>query len=116
MKQKLCPSCKERYVKIHNNVYSTQCLFCSYKSKYIKKELIRINCKECNKLFLPVSHNQKYCQNPCNIHLIKNKNKNQNWLKSEPKKPTKRRDENQVAYGFFRKKYEISKVYNACRG
>ncbi len=45
------------------------------------------------------------------------KNENAKWLKEkQPEKPRKRQDENRVAYGFFRKKYAISKVYNACRG
>ncbi len=74
-------------------------------------------CLECKKLFIPETHFQKYCQSPCTFHSMKIKNENAKWLKEkQPEKPRKRQDENRVAYGFFRKKYAISKVYNACRG
>ena len=114
-----CECCGDRWTS------SRFCKFCD--KLYLKEEKLRVVkrekkkkivqpltekvCDKCTKKYMPKVFSQKFCSAECRPKPLTEAEK---WLNAKPRTPVLNSD--QVAYGFFRKKYGISKKYNACRG
>ena len=121
---KFCQTCSCRLkAKEELNCY---CDFCSklYFKRYedkriyrdkpvkIKKKLAKIDCTVCKKIYQPRTAKQKFCSDVCRP---KPKTEAQKWLDKKPANASGVHSD-QVGYSFFRKKYSLSKKFNACRG
>lgn len=80
----------------------------------VKKEVTPLKeraCEECKKDYMPRSHAQKFCSDECRPKPM---TEFERWVNKKPR--AQNLDSNQVAYGFFRKKYGISNRLKVCRG
>lgn len=108
-KSEYCNFCSKLYFKTYEDkrIYREKPIV-----KKESKPLIKIACDACKEFYKPRSHRQKYCSDKCKP---KPKTEAEKWLTNKTPKGNGM-DSNQVAYGFFRKKYGVSKRYSACRG
>ena len=111
----LCIDCKENPPREHGRCSPCHEIYCVSRWNLSKRKgnlaHTSIVCRNCGNTF--IGHpSRRYCYNPCK--KLGDKLNAQKWI--DRKENTNRLDENQVAYGFFRKKYGISKRFTGCRG
>lgn len=102
--QRFCDFCDKLYFKDQN-------LKLVERKKKEVEPLQDKTCAECKKIYKPIRKNQKFCCTECRPVELTPAEK---WLKAKPK--VNGLTSNQVAYGFFRKKYGVSNRFRACRG
>lgn len=121
-----CRLCGDKKIYDYAN---NQCKFCY--QLYFKNEVIHereprekkkkekppkylLKCEVCLKYFHPIKNNprQRFCSTKCRP---KEKTNAEKWLDKKLYKHNGLNSD-QVAYGFFRKKYTVKARFNACRG
>lgn len=106
-KSKYCSFCDKLYFKEEK-------LRVREKKPVVKKERVPLGikaCECCKKEYKQKVYSQKFCSDECRPKVMSEFEK---WVNVKPR--AKNMDSNQVAYGFFRKKYGTSKKLNVCRG
>ena len=127
--EKICECCNVHTLKKNGNGYMP--LFCircvnikqnersrlKAKEKYWKERTPKVKIKKCvfcENDFIPVNGVQKKCNTFECLQKQKIEEEKCKFLKEKVDRG--RQDLQNVTYSFFRKKYGISKKFNACRG
>lgn len=71
-------------------------------------------CVNCSKKFDTTAKNKKYCGTPCK-YMGQPTSEAERWLNKKPVS-TKRRNNEAIAYSFFKKKYGVSNKLKVCSG
>ena len=108
-KGKFCAFCDKLYFK--NEKLRTREKKEEVKEKKVVTPLQIKVCEECAKEYFPRSFAQKFCSDACREKPV---NEFERWVNKKPR--AKNLDSDQVAYGFFRKKYGTSNRLKVCRG
>jgi hypothetical protein len=114
----LCTYCNENFLKHSNGQWAYTCVKCVSKrqaeirrQKYVPVKMLKKECEICKKEFETNNKKQKFCQDPC---TYRTRNEAEMWMnKKENLTP---RNNEAVAYSFFRKKYGPGKQFKVCRG
>lgn len=109
--------CKERFCSFCDKLYFKEERLRERETKKeeppkkIVKKIVEKDCVSCKKTYMPVAIAQKYCYADCRPKELTEAEK---WINKKPR--VQKYDSNQVAYGFFRKKYGVLNRFKSCRG
>ena len=104
---RFCSFCDKLYFKEEKLRKPTK----KKQAKKPKQPICKKVCNGCKKEYMPKRSNQLFCSLDCRPKPMTEAEK---WLNAKPR--FQNLDSDQVAYGFFRKKYGVSNRLRICRG